>query len=308
MTPRKVPSMRRPLALIVAAITLATVAACTNASQSLDKTTSSALPKISVDAKAAALLPAQVKSAGKIVFASDASYAPFEYFATDNQTMIGFDIQLTDAVAEVLGVKAQHVNAGFDTILPGLQAGKYDAGVSAFSITQDRAKVVDFVPYLAIGTGLAVAKGNPQKLSLDDPTSLCGKAISAQKGSIQGITILPAFAAKCQAAGKSTIRIQMYPSQNEANLALTSGRADGILADSVPLAYQGQQAGGSFELAPGKDYQAVPIGIAIPKGSALGPALSAAVRVLAADGTLAKLMEQWKVPAGDLVRSTELVR
>lgn len=298
--------MRRPTTLMIAlAALLGVTSACTNASKSLEASHTHG-PSVSVDAKAAALLPAQVKSAGKIVFASDASYAPFEYFGSDNSTMVGFDVQLTDALAKVLGVKARHVNAGFDTILPGLQAGKYDAGVSAFGITAERRKVVDFVPYLAMGTGLAVAKGNPQGLTLERATSLCGKTVSAQKGSIQGISILPKLSSRCKDAGKPAINIRMYPSQNEANLALGSGRADAIMADSVPLAYEGQQAADAFELAKGKDYQPVPIGIAVPNGSRLGPALSAAMQVLVDDGVLAKLLRHWHVPASDLVTSTNL--
>jgi polar amino acid transport system substrate-binding protein len=301
--------MRRPITLVIAlAATLGLASACTNASKGLEQANAGSDPKVSVDTKAAALLPAQTKSAGRIVIASDASYAPFEYFANDNKTMIGFDVELTDALAKVLGVKAQHVNAGFDTILPGLQAGKYDAGASAFGITGERRKVVDFIPYMSMGTGLAVAKGNPEHLSLDDTTSLCGKSISAQKGAIQGITILPKLSKACTKQGKKPIRILLYPSQNEANLALTSGRADGILADSVPLAYEGQQSAGAFELAAGKDYQPAPIGIAVPNGSRLGPALSAAMKVLVDNGTLAKLLRRWHVPAGDLVTSTKLVR
>ena len=65
------------------------------------------------------------------------------------------------------GLEVEHVPATFDTILPGLASGKYDLGMSTFSVTEERRKVVDFVPYLQGGTGLAVAPGNPQGLSVD---------------------------------------------------------------------------------------------------------------------------------------------
>ena len=294
-------------ALCAVAITVL-AAACTNASSETANDAPTSKPSVDVNAAAAELLPAPVKSAGKLVFASDASYAPFEYFGNDNTTMIGFDIQLGDALAEVLGVKAQHVNAGFDTILPGLQAKKYDAGMSAFGVTAERRQVVDFVPYLSMGTGLAVKKGNPDGLTLDDTTTLCGRRVSAQKGSIQGISVLPKLSTECTKAGKAAISIHMFPSQNEANLALSSGRVDAIMADSVPMAYQGKEAGGSFELAPGKDYEPTTIAIALPKGSDLGPAFSAAMKVLLDNGTLAKLLEQWDVPPSGIIGSTDLIR
>lgn len=73
----------------------------------------------------------------------DASYAPFEYFDKDNTTIIGFDADLSKALAAKMGLTAVDVNAGFDTILAGLSSGKHDLGMSAFSVTPERAQTVD---------------------------------------------------------------------------------------------------------------------------------------------------------------------
>lgn len=304
--------MKLRSSLPVASVALAlAVTGCTNAASETDpasKSTATTTEAAKKDADAAALLPADVADAGVITFASDASYAPFEYFDVDNKTMIGLDIELTDAVAQTLGVEAEHVNAGFDTILPGLAAGKYDAGASAFSVTEERLAAVDFVPYVQMGSGLAVTEGNPQGLTLDDPTTLCGHTVTAQKGSIQGIETLPKLSSKCEDANLDPIRIQLYPSQNQANLALTSGRADAVMADSGPLAYEGQQSNGAFELAEGTDYEPVPLGLALPNDSELGEALAAAMAVLVENGTLATLFEKWDLPASGLPESTDLVK
>ncbi|MGN6782755.1 MAG: ABC transporter substrate-binding protein [Marmoricola sp.] len=301
----------RTLAAVVlgAATAVAGLSACTNASAGPDQPTGADKPITSaVDTHAASLLPVSTKQAKTITFASDASYAPFEYFDTDNTTMIGFDVQLGDALAAVLGVQAKHVNAGFDTILPGLAAGKYDVGASAFTVTAERRKVVDFIPYAAVGSGLAVATGNPDKLTLDDVSTLCGHTVTAQKGSIQGIQVLPELSGKCTAAGKKPIAIQLYPSQNQANLALSSGRADAVMADSAPLAYEAKQSGGQFELAKGADFDPAPLGLAIDNDNKLGPALAAAMQVLIKNGDLAKLAQRWNLPSGDVPSSSELVR
>lgn len=302
--------MKLPASLPVALVALGLAAsACTNAaSTNSPAAADKATPAAEKNTDAAALLPDEVVESGVITFASDASYAPFEYFDTDNKTMIGFDIELTDALAQTLGVKAEHANAGFDTILPGLAAGKYDAGASAFSVTEERLKTVDFVPYLEMGSGLAVASGNPLGLTLDDTTTLCGHTVTAQKGSIQGIETLPRLSKECESAGKEPITIQLYPSQNQANLALASGRSDAVMADSGPLAYEGQQSGGAFELAEGTDYDPVPLGLALPNDSELGEALSAAMAVLVEDGTLEALLEKWEVPVSGMPDSTELLK
>ena len=284
------------------------LAACTTATEQAGTSTStgSTSPVASASTTAgagAAMVPASIKDKGEIAFAHDASYPPFEYFDKDNTTMIGFDVQLADAIAGRLGLKAKHVNTGFDTILAGLGSGKFDAGMSAFTITPERTKSVDFVQYFSGGTAIAVPKGNPLKLSLGD-LSLCGHKVSAQKGSIQALDQMPAMDKKCTQAGKPSLAISSYPSQNDANLALTSGRVDAIAADSVSLAYQGKLANGTFELAPGADFEPAPGGIALAKNSPLTPAIAEAVKELAADGTLQKLGVSWSLP-GQVFSSTD---
>ncbi len=284
--------------LVVAAISLS---ACTSASKDGGTSTAPAT-KATQDNNAASLVPADVKSKGTYTVAMDASYAPFEYFGSDNKTIIGFDADLSTAIAGKLGLQPKLVNAGFDTILPGLAAKKYDAGTSAFSVTPERVKTVSFVPYLAAGTGIAVAPGNPKKLKMD-PMVLCGNTIAAQKGSVQGIQQLPDISKSCSGAGKQSVTIRLFPSQNEANLAVTSGRAEAVMADSVSLSYQAKQSGGKFELAPGGEYKPADIGVALPKGSTLEPAIAAAVKVLVSDGTIPKLMKKWAIPASATIKN-----
>ncbi|MFF4142961.1 ABC transporter substrate-binding protein [Streptomyces sp. NPDC001698] len=303
--------MRHPIRLpLLAAVVALALAGCTNASAeggSAGPGPSAAASgggagTAAVDAAAAALLPADVKSKGVLAVASDASYRPFEYFDTDNKTMIGFDVDMTDALGARLGLKVTHVNAGFDGILPGLAARKFDMGASAFSVTPERSKTVDFVPYLNGGSGIAVKAGNPLGLKMD-PMALCGHTVSAQKGSLQGLDQLPAISQQCTGAGKAPVKAELFPSQDGANLAVVSGRVDAVMADSVSLALQAKASNGKFELAPGTDYEPSPVGIALPRGSALKPALDAALKALLSDGTMESLMKKWDVPAGLLLKS-----
>lgn len=243
----------------------------------------------------AALVPADIKARGSVTVASDASYAPFEYFAKDEKTIVGYDIDVSDAIGATLGLKINHVNATFSSILPGLAAGKYDFAMSAFGITAKREKVVDFVgPYFEGGSGLAVATGNPLHLKLA-PLALCGHRVGGEAGSIQVVTYLPEMSKDCTSAGKQAITIKIYKTQNQANLSLTSGRIDGVLADDGPLRYQADLSQGRFELAPGS-YKPVPFGIAMPRKSPLTPAIDAALQTIKSDGTLQKILEKWDMP------------
>ena len=181
----------RPLMLVtVLATSSLALAACTNAGQASTSTTTapaagvaatsttagSAAGKAALDPAVAALVPADIKAKGQLSFAMDASYAPFEYFDTDNKTIIGFDADLSQAIGTTMGIKVNDVNAAFDSILIGLTSQKYDVGMSAFSASAERAKVVDFVTYGAGGSRIAVPKGNPKALSMD-PMTLCGRTV-----------------------------------------------------------------------------------------------------------------------------------
>ena len=289
----------------VAAVLAVGLSACTNASTDSGAASKVDVPdaseKVAVETNeaAAALVPADVKSKGTISVAMDASYPPFQMFADDNKTIIGFDAEFATAVGERLGLKVELVNAGFDSILPGLAAGRYDMAESSFSVTPDRQKTVDFVDYLQGGAGIAVTPGNPKNLSMD-PMVLCGHKIAAQKGTTQAIEQLPNIAKMCTDAGKPAVEPELFPSQNDAILALNSGRVDGMMADSTAVSYQGALSGGKFELAPGDIYEARPTGIALPKGSPLKAAVSAAMKSLYDDGTVNKLTAKWDIPDSNL--------
>ncbi|MCY0905831.1 ABC transporter substrate-binding protein [Arthrobacter sp. H14-L1] len=291
--------------LLTAGATLLAASGCTTAS--IDESAASGQPAaaasktaVSVNEQARALLPAAVRDKGTLVIGSDPTYPPFEYFDTDNKTMIGWDVDMGDALAQTLGLKAEHVAATFDTILPGLTSQKYDAGMSAFSITEERKKAVDFVPYMDGGSGIAVAPGNPQQLSMKAET-LCGKKVAAQKGSSQSLDVMPALSKECTDAGKPAIDAQLFPAQTDANLALTSGRVDGVMADSVSLAYQGTLAGKKFELAAGEDYQPEPVGVALPKDSALRPAIEAAMKAIVGSPAYGEINAKWSIPASTTI-------
>lgn len=261
---------------------------------------------LGVNEAARALLPAAIRDMGVLSIASDPTYPPFEFYDTDNKTLIGWDADMGDAIGAVLGLKVEHVPATFDTILPGLASGKYDLGMSTFTVTEERRKAVDFVPYLQGGTGLAVAPGNPDKLSVD-AASLCGKAVAAQKGSIQSLDILPVFSKKCTEAGNPAIDMQFFPTQNDANLALTSGRVQGVMADSVSLAYQGKLAGGKFEVAQGPDYAPELTGTALGKKSALLPAIQAATQAVLESPTYQEINTKWGLPSSTAITPADVV-
>jgi polar amino acid transport system substrate-binding protein len=253
---------------------------------SSDKTSSTA--STATPAKVAAEVPAAVRSKGTITVAADATYAPNESIGPDGKTVVGMDADLAKALAASLGIKAKVVNAGFDAIIPGLASHKYDLGMSSFTDTKEREQTVDFVTYFSAGTSFfAKADGGPTIATLAD---LCGHKVAVEKGTTQ--------ADDATAQGKKCkVTVLIFPDQNGANLALSSGRADVGMADSPVAAYQVKQSNGTFKLGP-KPYGTAPYGIALPKDTGMAKPVLAALKALMADGTYKSILDKWGVASG----------
>jgi polar amino acid transport system substrate-binding protein len=248
-------------------------------------------PASGADPAVAKLVPAGIKSKDTLTVASDASYAPNEFFASDGKTVIGMDADLSDALAATMGLKAKVVNETFDGIIPGLAAGKYDMGASSFTDTKEREKTVDFVDYFSAGESFFTkASGGVAVSTLAD---ICGKAVAVEKGTTEEADAQTQNK-KC---GSKPVKVLSFPDQNGANLALSSGRAQLGFADSPPAEYAVKKSNGQFKLV-GPTLAAAPYGLAIPKKSGFAPAVEAALKALMKSGSYTKIITKWGVQKG----------
>lgn len=280
----------------VPALALLALAGCgsSNSSTSSTATTTSSTSSGGANAAIAAQVPAAIKSKGTITVAADATYAPNEFIASDGHTVIGMDADLMKALGSEMGLKVNIVNATFDSIIPGLAAGKYDIGASSFTDTKEREKTVDFVDYFSAGISFyAKSSSNPAVKTVED---LCGKTVSVEKGTTEEEEATEQ-GKKCTKAGKKSVTTLVYPTQNEANLAISSGRAELGMADSPIAAYQVKQSSGAFKLV-GETYGAAPYGLAIPKNSGMTTPVLAALKALIANGTYTQILTKWGVQSG----------
>jgi polar amino acid transport system substrate-binding protein len=249
----------------------------------------------SVDEALAAKVPAAIKSDGKILIGTDSSYAPNEFLDTDGKTPVGWDIDLFAAVAAKLGLKAEFQPAKFADIIPGIESGKYEIGVSSFTINDERKQQVNMVGYFSAGTQWGTKKGNPTGIQPDDA---CGKKVAVQTGTVQETEDLPKRQAACKSAGKPAFTIDSYQDQGQATAAVVSGKDDAMLADSPVVAYAVKQTNGQLELL-GDIYDAAPYGYVIKKDQAeFAQAVADAVKALISDGTYKTILEKWGVQAG----------
>ncbi|MEY9888820.1 polar amino acid transport system substrate-binding protein [Catenulispora sp. MAP5-51] len=251
-----------------------------------------------VDSAAAALVPAAIKSKGTITIATDPSYPPNES-KDQNGNIVGWDVDMGNAIAAKLGLKANFTEVTFDDIVTGISTNKYDAGMSSITDNKTREGVDDFVTYFNAGTKLMVPKGNPKNLTDNSPTdlSLCGLTIGVEKGTIQENPDIPTRNKACEAAGKPDIKTLSQDTQDQINESLSSGRCDAVLADSPVVDYYAKS--GNFQ-AVGDLYSGAPYGIAIAKSnSGLSQAFLAALKDLVADGTYHQLTTKYGIQAGD---------
>jgi polar amino acid transport system substrate-binding protein len=259
----------------------------------------SAVPAVTADPALAAQVPQAVSADGKIVFGTDASYAPNEFTDSDGTTIIGMDVDLGTAVAQKLGLTADFQNAAFSGIITGVDAGQYEIGMSSFSISAERLQTVDMVSYFTAGTSLAVRKGNPDGVTLD---ALCGKNVGVQAGTVQTEDI-DARSKTCTDAGQPAINKTELQAQTDVTLALTSNRVVAMLADSPVVAYAVQTTEGQLETV-GDVYDTAPYGVVLKKGQEQLPqAVQGAVQALIDDGTYAAILQKWNVSNGAIPTS-----
>ena len=290
----------RTSALAVAAVATTALALTACGSDSLSEGGTSSAPAASssapaVDEALVAKLPAKIKSAGTIVIGTDATYQPNEYLDTDGKTVIGMDVELFDAVMAKFGVKTQWVPSAFDAIILGVQSGKYDVGVSSFSVNAERLEQATMVSYFKAGTQWVTQKGNPKAINPDDA---CGKTVGVQKGTVQADVDLPARQKACTDAGKPEINVLVDADQAKVTASVQSGKADAMLVDLPPAIAAVESTGGTLELL-GEQYDSAPYGYVLKKeDTAFGEAIVEALKQLEADGTYLEILKKWKTEGG----------
>lgn len=298
----------RALFAAAAAVALGAALSACGSGKTADSGNKSASVSVSGNTSLHDQLPAAVKDKGVLTMATDASYAPIEFTNDGGKTFQGFDIDLANAIARKLGVKLVIKNAQFDGILAGINSGRFDFSMSAFTDNKDREKQNDFVTYFKAGTSIGVKKGNPKNIQTQD--DLCGKKVAAEKGTIQIKALTDeknddgslTLRGTCLSKGKPAPIAVPLPDQNAVDQAVVTGRADAFTGDSPIVEYQGKLEKGQIELA-GKTTDEAPYGVAFPKGSALVPIFQKAVTELIGDGTYGKIIDTWGLQSGAVTES-----
>ncbi len=293
--------MRRSIVVfagLVAAGSLALSGCADNEPKTSTPTTSATVGAISKDQAAADLLPDSIKSSGKLIVGINVPYAPNEYKDPSGK-IVGWEVDLLNAMATKLGVTAELQESGFDNIIPSVKGGKFNIGMSSFTDNKTRQAQVDFVNYYSAGIQWAAPAGKTV-----DPDNACGLKVAAQTGTTQETEDLPAKSKACTAAGKKAITIIKIDSQDAVNQSVILGQADAFAADSPITQYAVKQSNGKLQLA-GDIYGAAPYGFVVAKDAGtLKQALQKAVQSMIDDGSYKQVLDKWGVGAGGLTQAT----
>lgn len=238
-------------------------------------------------------LPKDLQGKESITIASNIEYPPFEFYDTDNKTVLGIDREIANGLEKQLGIAIKFENISFDAIIPGLASDRYKMAMSAMTDNITRQKQVDFVDYFAAGAGVLVKEADQGKIT--DLTTLCGQKVGIVKGTTE-VPQVEAQSKKCEAEGKKSIDSVIFPGQNQTILALQNDRVVAVAMDSAPGAYAAKQTTGLFMNTP---YEAQPFGIVFAKGTdELQKAVQKALEAMKASGEYDAALKKYGLESG----------
>ena len=246
---------------------------------------------LETDDEIAALVPAEIREKGVLVIGTNPPYAPNE-FKNERGEIVGFDIDVMTAAAQLMGLRAEFRESDFEKIIPAIEGGTMDMGASSFTVNDERLQTVDFVTYFEAGIQWASAAGTDV-----DPDDACGLSVAVQRTTVSDQEDVPARSEACVAAGNPAIEKVQFDSQDEASTAVALGKVDAMSADSPISAYAVKQSEGKMQLA-GDVFDSAPYGWPVRKGSELAAALEAAADKLIETGDFEKIAQNWGLEDG----------
>jgi lysine-arginine-ornithine-binding protein len=223
---------------------------------------------------------AEIKKRGKLIVGTEPTFPPFEFVDEKNQ-VVGFDIDIANELSKRLGVKLEIVNLPFDSLIPALLQGKIDLIIAGMTITEERAKVVDFSkPYFEANQAIVVRKDGkfePKKLE-----ELVGKKVAVQLGTTGDLVV-------SEINGVQVVRFQKF---TDAFLELQNGRVNAVVLDEAPAKAYVKKFPKfliSAVVNTGETY-----GIAVKKGNKeLLNFVNQTLDILKSSGTYNKLIQKW---------------
>jgi polar amino acid transport system substrate-binding protein len=235
--------------------------------------------------------PDRVRQAGKLVIATFPNYAPISYKDPSTNTLTGFDIDLGEAIAKALGVKAEWQEIAFAQMLPSLQTGRVDMVMAGMSDLPSRREVADFVDYMTSGAQFYTITALANEIK--SPSDLCGKSVGASRSTNWPQQIADWSKANCEGKGKPAITVVGTEGSVDARTQLKTQRLQAAVQGNETLPYF-QALEPNTYVPLGKAFTQSLVGIPFTKAeSGLRDAVKAAIEKLQADGSYDRLLAKY---------------
>lgn len=244
------------------------------------------------------LLPQAIKDKGEIKVGINGIFPPMEFKDPGTEKLIGFDVELTEALGKVMGIKINFDDQKFDQLINSINTNRVDMVISGLSDTAVRRESLDFIDYFNTGTQCFTSK--KMASSIKNLEDLSGKVL-AVSGATDYLTTMKKWSAdNLEAKGKPAITIMAVDSAPTARLQIIQGRAQASAVSPEVLGWVLKQTPGQF-VAVGPVLDPAPYGICFSKKKTeLRDAVYAALKMLFADGTYTALLEKWEITSGAL--------
>lgn len=229
-------------------------------------------------------------SPGKLLVGTDLTYPPYNYFDDNNQPA-GFDVEFMTALAEAADLEVNFADTRFENLIIGVSSLQFDVIASTLYVTAERAKQIDYIPYMKSGISIAVLDGSG--LSFQALEDLCGQIA----GSIRGSAWLERLEEISQnECANDQIDIREFPTAPEVTQALLSGGITAQIEDSAVLADAAREVDGRIMITTTEQLYPVIIGLGLKEGNdALKASLTSAMDVLVENGTYQELLDRYNV-------------
>jgi polar amino acid transport system substrate-binding protein len=267
--------------------------------RTLHSTTTLAVAALAATALAATIslaqaqaVPERIKAAGKLVIATQPNYAPITYKDPATNKLTGFDIDLGEAIAAELGLKAEWQETAFAQMLPSLQTGRVDMVMAFMSDTPARRETADFVNYVRSGAQFYT---QASRTDIKVWADLCGKKIGASRSTTWPADITAWSLANCETKGLKPVEVIGTEGSVDARAQLKTGRLDAGVQGNETLPY--------FQVLEPNTYE--PIGVPFtdklvgipfvktPEGNQLRDAVKGALERLQTNGTYFQLIAKY---------------
>lgn len=224
----------------------------------------------------------EVNGGEKLIVGVDTSYVPFSYLDEATNEYVGFDIDITKAIAEEAGIEYELTPMDFSGIIPALQTNNIDVGIAAMTINEERKQVVDFTDgYYDSGLYVLVREDETEINGVED---LVGKKIATKQG-----TVGYEYSIAIEGVGE----VVPFPNIDQAYMELEKGSADAVIFDSPNVAYYAATTGKGKVKVVGDLLEGQEFGIAFPKGSEIRDVFNNGLKTIKENGTYDEIYTKW---------------